>query len=843
VRALLLCLALAVPASAGGPVAAPAAASFAPVREAFVSRFVAYRPEAATALGMPGLDGKLSIPTQEVVAEQIRFFEHSVRALADLKTQSPQDEIDRQVVLKVARSQLHELRDRKSHLTDVGAAKGPYEIIQLQLVQGGSWSRILERALLTPAYLSAVTKNLSDGAAQGRQVYRGFVEKEGLEGAAAAAAFFRSELLQKAKEQLPAAEFQRLKPALEAAGAQAAAAYDAYAEFLKKTVLPRATETYALGSEEYSWKLLHELGVKDTPGALRVKGEALAAKIAARMEELARQLDPNKPLSEQMAALKADHPADDAALLDYYREASGRARDFVVKEKLFDIPADYSIRLIETPAGMRSHIGSAAYFPAPPLDASRKGVFLVTPSGGDAKRLAIHNHAKIPTTVVHEAFPGHDMQFWTFQRANVPSVRHLLDQAGYAASFNVEGYAHYAEELMRQKGFFTPKEELAQLGAQLWRAWRIVLDSGLHTGTITMAEASRLLVEKAFLPEAIAQVEAYRYAKMPTQALTYALGRLEIEELKSGYEQASGSRYSEAAFHQTFLSFGPVPPSMIGPVMLKAARGSWLRRAWENPGVKVLLSMLLAAAFNVGVYVFAGAQAAQEFLSVYLIEWTLSLDNLVVLSTVLHALPKEVRPKVLGWGILGTIVMRMVMVSAGMGVAAANPGIFVVFGAFLATVAVKMIKPQWDLLGWAVKKTGLGLKKAGARLGFGKSGKPSWLKNPLVYGLLAVIGYDVIFALDSVPAALAISTSVFVIISANIFSVMGLRSLFAVLDKLEEKFRHLHKGVAAVLLFVAAKMILAPLAHIHVGSLASLLVVLGMLGASMLLSLRKPRGA
>src|SRR6185369_7565452 len=88
------------------------------------------------------------------------------------------------------------------------------------------------------------------------------------------------------------------------------------------------------------------------------------------------------------------------------------------------------------------------------------------------------------------------------------------------------------------------------------------------------------------------------------------------------------------------------------------------------------------------------------------------------------------------------------------------------------------------------------------------AGRSGWLKNPFVWGLLAVIGYDAVFALDSVPAALAISKSVFIIISANVFSMFGLRSLFSVLDTLEEKFRHLPKGVAAVLFFIAAKMIL-----------------------------------
>ena len=700
-----------------------AVVEFAPVRSSFVSALVAFRPEAATGLGMPGFNDRLGIPTPSNIAAQINFFETVQHELASAHGKDAAEEIDRQVMLTVARSQLRELKERKSYLTDVGAAQGPYDIIQVQTAQMGAdaskeWADIIAREEQVPEYLKAVRANLEHGAGEGRQIYRGFIEKDGIEGAESAAEYFGTELIAKAKEQLAPADFEALKPRLEAAGRKAQEAYRQHAEFLRTKVLPVATERYGIGKDEYAWKLKNELGVHESPEQLQVKGKEIAARLTARMAELAKQIAPDKTLPEIMADLRADHPKNDAELLAKYREVSERARDFVVKEGLFAIPNDYSINVIETPLGMRSHIGSAAYFPAPPLDASKKGVFLVTPSAGAEGRLAIHNFSKIPTTVVHEAFPGHDMQFWSFQRAGVPTVRHLLDQAGFAASLNIEGYAHYAEELMRARGFFTPKEELTQLGAQLWRAWRISLDAALHTGAVTMEEATKTLMEKSFLPEAIAKVEPYRYAKMPTQALTYLLGCLQIEELKEAYKKRTGKGYSEAEFHQAFLSYGPALPSQIGPAMLESARpGSWLRRAWHNPLVTVIASVAAAALFNGGVYLWMGAQSAQEFLSTYLIEWTLSLDNLVVLSTVLHTLPRAIRPKVLGWGILGAVLMRMAMVTAGMSLAAATPALFVVFGGFLLTVAVKMFKPEWDLIGWAIGRVKSAFKARAAAPG------------------------------------------------------------------------------------------------------------------------------
>ncbi len=544
--------------------------SFAAARDGFVGSMAALRPEAGTGLGLPEYNGKLVPPTPLNIAEQIAYFEGLERSAA----QGASGDLDREVMLTVARSQLRDLRDNKTYLEDPTAAQNPYSVLQQQLAQAGQgsdaaqdWRDIAARAELIPAYVRAVRENLRAGAAQGRRVYRGFVQKDGIEAAGEAAAFFELDLLEKARQQLSAGDFAALEPRLRAAGGAAAAEYSAQADFLRAEILPRATATFGIGEREYAWKLKNELGIRESPAELQAKGLSLAAELRAKMEALAAKIDPSKPLPDLMAELRADHPKDDAELLAKYREVSERARDFVVAHKLFAIPADYRIDVIETPGAMRSHIGSAAYFPAPPLQAGKKGVFLVTPSGGDAKRLAVHNFAKIPTTVVHEAFPGHDMQFWTFQRSNIPTVRHLMDQAGFSYSLNVEGYAHYAEELMRQRGFFTPKEELMQLASQLWRAMRIVLDVAVHTRQVSLEEASTRLAQEAFLPQAIANVEPYRYAKMPTQAITYLLGRLEIERLKKDYAASKGSGYDEAAFHREFLSYGPILPALIRRAM------------------------------------------------------------------------------------------------------------------------------------------------------------------------------------------------------------------------------------------------------------------------------------
>jgi len=589
---LILPATLAGPGSASaalttaGPKSSPASfpGNFPAFRAEFFDRMVSFHPQLSLTIGLPALNGQLNAPSQQNRDREISYLEaaqNNLQALAPAA--SPDEKIDRSVMAMVIDSRLHALRGTKDYLQDVSAGLMPYELIFLQISEIASqgpkaladWEAVAARVEELPKYLEAVRANLNEGLRQGRHAYRKAVEKDGIEDGGAAADFFGSECLEKARSQLSPSDFARLAPRLRSAGAAARQAYQEQVLFLQTQILPAADDNYAIGENEYAWKLRHELGIADSPQELSRKGLELADKIHARMEALAAEIAPGQDLATVMAGLRQDHPADDAELLKFYTETADRARDFVITKKLFNVPPDYRVSITETPPGLRSQYGTAAYSPAPPLEPSRQGVFLVTPSQGDQKKLSMQNFHRIPTTVVHEAFPGHDLQFRSFQHSpGISPVRYLTELAGYAYSLNAEGYAHYAEELMRSQGFFSPKEELAQLGAQLWRAWRIVLDVALHTGQMNPEQVAHALTEKAFIPAPNAAVEAYRYTKMPTQALTYLLGRLQIEGIKSEYKAAMGAAYDEAEFHRLFLGFGTVLPAQIRPVLMEMARQS-----------------------------------------------------------------------------------------------------------------------------------------------------------------------------------------------------------------------------------------------------------------------------
>lgn len=238
----------------------------------------------------------------------------------------------------------------------------------------------------------------------------------------------------------------------------------------------------------------------------------------------------------------------------------------------------------------------------------------------------------------------------------------------------------------------------------------------------------------------------------------------------------------------------------------------------RNNFVFVLFLFALAAGFGVWVGHVEGHQSALEFASGYLIELSLSIDNLFVFLLMFRSfrLDAEAQRKALLLGILGAIVMRGAFILAGIELLQRFAWVQYVFGALLVIAALRLLPG----------------KKPGSASNPAKSiaqWTNSWAAKPKANLLLAVIAIelvDLVFALDSVPAVLAISHQPFVVYTSNIFAILGLRSLYFLLAGLLERLRFLHFGLAAILGFVGAKMLLAKWVHVPVGiSLAFIVLV------------------
>jgi tellurite resistance protein TerC len=288
-------------------------------------------------------------------------------------------------------------------------------------------------------------------------------------------------------------------------------------------------------------------------------------------------------------------------------------------------------------------------------------------------------------------------------------------------------------------------------------------------------------------------------------------------------------------------------------VMLAVDLGIFHRKAHEVRPREALLWtgiwVALALLFNGFVWWRLGARAGEEFLTGYALEKALSVDNLFVIYAVFtaFAVPAQHQHRILFWGIVGAILMRAVMVFAGTSLLATFHWLFFVFGGFLVFTGLKMLvrkdeRPHPEnsrllrLLRRAVPVTdaihgGKMIVRVGGKVAV----------TPLLLALFVIEASDAVFAIDSIFAILAVTLDPFIVLTSNIFAILGLRSLYFVLAGAAQRFRYIQPGLALVLVFVGVKMAISEFVKIPV--LISLAVIIVLVGGSLLASVVSNRHA
>jgi tellurite resistance protein TerC len=253
--------------------------------------------------------------------------------------------------------------------------------------------------------------------------------------------------------------------------------------------------------------------------------------------------------------------------------------------------------------------------------------------------------------------------------------------------------------------------------------------------------------------------------------------------------------------------------------------------------------MALAFTFNAGVYSWFGATRGLEFLTGYLIEKALAVDNIFVFAVIFSyfAVPVAYQHRVLFWGILGALVLRAIFIVLGAALLQKFHWVIYIFGAFLILTGVKLllqgddeIHPERNPVFRLFKRMVRSVSEYDSGQFFlSKNGK--WYATPLLLVLVSIEVTDVIFALDSIPAIFAVTSDPFIVYTSNIFAILGLRSLYFLLAGVMHKFQYLKIGLALVLAFVGTKMVLADIYKIPIA--ASLGVVAALITGSVILSL------
>lgn len=344
----------------------------------------------------------------------------------------------------------------------------------------------------------------------------------------------------------------RLQPLLDAA----AVALNDFARFLEMEASPLAQGKFASGHYRFN-RLVNDRHFLDTDAAKILRfGERLAAETEAALLLLSKQICGEENINMALARIRENHPPA-AELLDSYRRKMQAAHAWLLQSDIVTVPEQLSLKVQQTPGFLREVIPFAAYEPPMPQDREQHGLYYVTTVEDDVL-LAEHNVYSIDLTSVHEAFPGHHLQFVIANQHTRNNVTRLLN----ASASMYEGWALYCEQLAFEQGLFNKKEhEFILLRDRLWRALRIIIDVKIHTGQLTFEQAVNLLVHKLGFDITQAQSEIAWYSSAAATPLCYAVGREII--LKTREKTGSTEKSKLKEFHDALLSQGSIALPLV----------------------------------------------------------------------------------------------------------------------------------------------------------------------------------------------------------------------------------------------------------------------------------------
>ncbi|MFN8061353.1 MAG: DUF885 domain-containing protein [Vicinamibacterales bacterium] len=530
--------------SAGWLVSAQRSASDA--FEALVQTFIEMRRDGGGSLARSAIDARTT--AQKALLRDLRAVEP-----AGL---SAEQRIDRALVVGQLEGTIFEQEVLR-----------PWEKNPELYLQYGSLADLMERAgspeekgRRVAAQLDLVTGRLAEARANLKTPPRRFTES-GLYQAAEWKTFLETDVA------AFAARSGEASAIVAAANANAIRTLTAFEQFLRD-LLPTSTGELAIGRESYDYLLAKRWYMKDDAAALLSKGRKAFADTEAMLGDVAGRMKPGASWVDVYESLKDDHPPADR-IKDEYQAQMDAARAYLSAHDIVTLPAGERVVTVDTPPAMRRSSPFGTFSSVGPFDTSLLGKLVLTPieptlsPDQRRERLRSHHRAWIPIIAVHEAYPGHHVAALKANE-NPRLLRRVVRESIFS-----EGWGLYCEELMYEQGFLKGDDvRLTQLRNRLWRAARVIIDVGLHTGTMTFDEGVALLVDKVRFERYAAELEVGMYTRRPTMVLGYLIGMMEIADMRAAYERKFGKPAAPKEFVDRLLRIGALPPALVRAELL-----------------------------------------------------------------------------------------------------------------------------------------------------------------------------------------------------------------------------------------------------------------------------------
>ena len=543
----------------------------------YINTYLAAHPLQGTALGLHEYDGKITDYSRlslDAELHRLRRFD-DVLAKFDPAKLSPRQSIDLRILQAAVKKDLFEMQDMSIFERNPMVYAGAADVnVYIKRNFAPLDDRVRSLAAIEsqiPNILIAARTNLNE------TLPKPFVELA-IQIARGSADFLKKDLV----AAVSGVKDEQVRVAFQEANRKAASALNDYAAWLEREKLPKASLDFALGEEKFR-RFLAQTELVDLPpekileiGMAQLKGEQDA------FADAAKKIDPNKSPIEVFKQIQSEHPAPEKLIPDVAKDLDN-IRKYVLNRHLVSIPSDVRAKVKETPQYLRATSFASMDTPGPFEKRANEAYYYVTSTEHDwpekqkKEWLTAFNYYTSDITSIHEAYPGHYVQFLHLNASPASRVEKIFGSYAF-----IEGWAHYCEKMMLDEGFGSPtssspseedikraaKYRMAQADEALLRLCRLCVSIKMHTQNMSLDEATKFFQDNCYYEEKPARQEAIRGTFDPGY-LNYTLGKLQILKLRDDYKAQQGDDFSLQKFHNELLNHGMPPIRLLREIMLK----------------------------------------------------------------------------------------------------------------------------------------------------------------------------------------------------------------------------------------------------------------------------------
>ena len=557
--------------------AQPGDTEYEAVAEEYIKTYLAAHPLEGTALGLHEYDGKISDYSRlalDAELSRLRRFDDRL-AKFDPSKLSQRQSIDLRILQAVVKKDLFEMQYmsvfERNPMVYAGAAD-----VNVYIKRNFAPLEDRVRSLVAiesqiPNILIAARTNLND------VLPKPYVETA-IQIAKGSADFLKKDLV----SAVSGLKDEQLRAAFLDANRKATTALHDYAAWLQREKSPKATLDFALGEEKFRRFLAQTELVDLAPEKILEIGMAQLKAEQNAFAEAAKKIDPSRSPIEVFRQIQSEHPTPDKLIPDVAKDLD-KIRKYVLSHHLLSIPSDIRAKVKETPQYLRATSFASMDTPGPFEKRATEAYYYVTPTENDwpdkqkQEWLTAFNYYTSDITSIHEAYPGHYVQFLHLNASPASKAEKIFGSYAF-----IEGWAHYCEKMMLDEGFGSPtsstpsedelkraaKYRMAQADEALLRLCRLCVSIKMHTQNMSLDEATKFFQDNCYYEQKPARQEAIRGTFDPGY-LNYTLGKLQILKLRDDYKAQEGDDFSLQKFHNELLSHGMPPIRLLREIMLK----------------------------------------------------------------------------------------------------------------------------------------------------------------------------------------------------------------------------------------------------------------------------------